>query len=67
MGLGIFDYFAATLPAIVRVLSALGKSGDPKVGLTELQEAAEKGIYSRTPSQLFLTQIYTEMEGKPEI
>lgn len=66
MGKGIFDYFVATLPAVVRTLAFVGQGGDPKVGLAELEEAANNGIYSRTPSKLFLTQIYTESEKTPE-
>ncbi len=66
MGKGIFDYFVATLPAMVRTLAFVGQGGDPKVGLQELEDAAANGIYARTPSKLFLTQIYTESEKKPE-
>lgn len=66
MGLGIFDYFVATLPAVIRVLAFLGRGGDPKVGIQELQEAAEHGIYARTPAQLFLVDIYAWHEGDHE-
>ena len=66
MGKGIFDYFVDTLPAVIRTLVFIGQGGDPKVGLSELEEAANHGIYSKTPSKLFLTQIYTESEKKPE-
>lgn len=65
MGLGIFDYYVATLPAVVRVLGFLGK-GDAKVGLEELETAATKGIYATTPSKLFLTEIYSTQEKMPE-
>lgn len=65
MGKGIFDYYIATLPALVRVLAFIGMGGDPEVGIEELAVAAEKGIYSRTPSSLFLADIYSDRK-KPE-
>lgn len=65
MGLGIFDYYVATLPAVVRVLAFLGKS-DAETGLRELETAATKGTYANTPSKLFLTDLYANQENKPE-
>lgn len=65
MGLGIFDYYVATLPAVVRVLAFLG-GGDAKVGLEELETAANHGTYAQTPSKLFLTDLYSNQENKPE-
>lgn len=66
MGLGIFDYYVATLPAVVRVLAFLGAGGDSQVGIQELTVAATEGTYSQTPSWLFLTEIYSNPENKPE-
>ena len=67
MGLGIFDYYVATLPAVVRVLAFLGSGGDAQVGIRELKVAATEGTYAQTPSRLFLTEIYSNPENKPEI
>ena len=50
MGKGIFDYYVATLPSIVRVLAFIGMGGDKNVGLQELTIAATEGTYSRTAS-----------------
>ncbi len=66
MGLGIFDYYVATLPAVVRVLAFLGSNNDKQVGLKELTTAAYEGTYSRTPSKLFLAEIYSNPENKPD-
>lgn len=66
MGLGIFDYYVATLPSVVRVLAFLGTGGDSQVGLNELETAATKGTYAQTPAKLFLTDLYSNQENKPE-
>lgn len=66
MGKGIFDYYVATLPSIVRVLAFIGMGGDKNVGLKELTVAATEGTYSRTASTLFLVDIYSNAEGTPE-
>ncbi len=66
MGKGIFDYYVATLPAMVRVLAFIGMGGNPDVGIQELENAASNGTYARTPSKLFLMQIYMEQQNNPE-
>lgn len=66
MGKGIFDYFVATLPAMVRMLAFIGMGGDPQVGIHELEEAATNGIYAKTPAKLFLSEIYTREEDNPQ-
>lgn len=66
MGLGMFDYYVAALPSVVRVLAFLGSNGNPQIGLDELTVAANEGTYSRTPSKLFLAEIYANPENKPE-
>ncbi len=66
MGLGIFDYYVATLPAVVRVLAFIGSGGNPQVGVQELTVAAYESIYAQTPSRLFLAEIYSNPENKPE-
>ena len=66
MGLGMFDYYVAALPSVVRVLAFLGSNGNPQIGLDELTIAAYEGTYSQTPSKLFLAEIYSNPENKPE-
>jgi tetratricopeptide (TPR) repeat protein len=65
MGLGIFDYYVATLPKFVRNLAFLGQTGDKQRGLDELQKAGTEGTYARTPSLLFLVNIYSSLENQP--
>lgn len=65
MGLGIFDYYVATLPTLVRILAFLGQGGDPAKGLKELHMAADNGTYAKTPSLLFLVNIYSSLENQP--
>ena len=66
MGLGIFDYYVATLPKFVRVLAFLGQSGDKMKGLAELETAAAKGTYAAIPAKLFLVNIYSSLENQPD-
>lgn len=66
MGLGIFDYYVATLPRIVRALTFLGANNDPQVGINELKVAATEGTYAQIPSKLFLADIFSNPENKPD-
>ena len=66
MGLGIFDYYVATLPKFVRLLGFLGTSGNKQRGLDELETAAEKGTYAAVPAKLFLVNIYSSLENQPD-
>lgn len=66
MGLGIFDYYVATLPSFVRVLAFVGQSGNKQKGLDELHSAGADGTYARTPSLLFLVNIYSSLENQPD-
>ena len=66
MGLGIFDYYVATLPSFVRVLAFIGQTGDKQKGLDELHKAGADGTYARTPSLLFLVNIYSSLENQPD-
>ncbi|MFN0117122.1 MAG: tetratricopeptide repeat protein [Elusimicrobiota bacterium] len=65
MGLGIFDYYVATLPKVLRILTFL-KSENPQVGLNELKIASEKGVYTRIAARFFLAGILSGMEKKPQ-
>ena len=66
LGVGLFDYYVAALPGIIRALSFLGK-GDKQRGLDELDRAAANGLFSRTAAQLILVGIYANTEKKPEV
>lgn len=65
MGLGIFEYYAAKLPAVVRVLAFFGVSGDLEAGLNRLRVAADESAYLKTPARLFLANILAGEEDRP--
>jgi hypothetical protein len=53
VGLGAFNYFAGTLPPMIKPFAWLfGASGDKNLGLSQLQTAMEKARYSRTEARI---------------
>lgn len=66
LGVGIFHYFTATLPAVVKVLAKLMFGGNKQQGLDEIAVAMEKGRFSRTAARLFMVGILVNTEKKPE-
>ena len=63
LGLGIYHYYTAVLPKVVRALSyIMGIQGDKELGLRELVQAATKGNLARTEARFFLGQLYHEQE-----
>ncbi|MGQ0645897.1 MAG: tetratricopeptide repeat protein [Elusimicrobiota bacterium] len=66
LGVGIFHYYTATLPSVIKVLAKLVRlRGDKERGLREIRLAMEKGFFSRTAAKLFLVGIYGNREKKP--
>ncbi len=65
LGVGIFHYYTATLPAVVKVLAKLIFGGNKQEGLSEIQTAMEKARFSRTAARLFLVGIYINNEKDP--
>lgn len=65
-GIGLYDYFVAKLPGIVRFLAFLGEKGDPAAGLREIKKGIANGKYTRVGSQIALTFIYIRNEHDPE-
>lgn len=64
LGLGAFDYYAATLSRFVRALAFAGGGGRDK-GLSELQ-LATRGRYSGAAAKLLLVGIDWSFEKKPQ-
>jgi tetratricopeptide (TPR) repeat protein len=63
LGVGIFNYYTATLPSAIRVLAKLVRiRGDKALGLSQIRLAMEKGQFARTAAQLFLVGIYNNVE-----
>ena len=53
VGLGAFNYFAGTLPSMIKPFAWLfGLHGDKKLGVQQLQTAMEKARYSRTEARI---------------
>ncbi|OGS28680.1 MAG: hypothetical protein A2218_09910 [Elusimicrobia bacterium RIFOXYA2_FULL_53_38] len=62
LGLGIFDYFADTLPGVLKIPALLFISGDKARGISEVRLALEKGRFFSTEARLFLVEILTRHE-----
>jgi tetratricopeptide (TPR) repeat protein len=53
VGLGAFNYFAGTLPSVIKPFAWLfGAHGDKDVGVEQLQTAMQKARYSRTEGRI---------------
>jgi tetratricopeptide (TPR) repeat protein len=66
-GLGVYHYYAGTLPKLLRFfLPLLNFEGDTKGGIKELNLARQKGTYSRDFAAYELVIIYLDKEGKRE-
>ncbi|MFA5162002.1 MAG: hypothetical protein WC421_07120 [Elusimicrobiales bacterium] len=64
LGPGMYEYYAGTLPAVIRILAKFLVSGDPKKGLEYLNLVREKGHYTATAAKLLLIEIYTQTGSK---
>jgi tetratricopeptide (TPR) repeat protein len=63
LGLGIYHYYAATLPRVIRVLSTVVRMGGNRaLGLAELERAAQEGDLAQTEARFFLGQLFHEQE-----
>ena len=65
LGLGMYHYYAAVLPKIVRPLSfLLGIEGDRVKGIDEVKLALSKGTYARGSAKYFLAKsVYLKEEN----
>src|SRR5262249_9838220 len=64
VGLGAFNYFAGTLPSVIKPFAWLmGASGDKNLGVEQLQTALQKGRYSRTEARIvYYTALFSNKE-----
>jgi len=62
LGVGIFHYYTATLPRVVKLLAKLVFGGNKEQGLAEIRRAMTQGRFSRTAAKLFLVGIYNNNE-----
>lgn len=60
LGEAIYQYYAGTLPAVVKVLAKLVASGDAEKGIEYLNMIKEKGRFSADTATLLLVEISIE-------
>jgi tetratricopeptide (TPR) repeat protein len=60
LGLGMFDYYVATIPKFAGWLAKIVLGGDRARGLKQIRLAAEKGRYAKVTAQMILVEIYLE-------
>ena len=60
LGLGMFDYYVATIPKFAGWLAKIVLGGDRERGLKQIKLAAEKGRYAKVTAQMILVEIYLE-------
>jgi len=62
MGLGIFDYYADTLPPALKLPALLFVKGDRENGLRQIRLASQKGKFFSTEARFFLAGILSRDE-----
>jgi len=60
LGLGLYEYYAGTLPLLFGFLGFLVKEGDAHLGLEYLYLSKEYGLFARETSTLSLISIYLD-------
>ena len=60
LGEGVYQYYAGTLPAVVKVLAKLLISGNADKGIEYLNLVKDKGRFSADTAKLLLVEIYIE-------
>jgi len=66
LGLGVYDYYTATLKGVRGALSSILTSGNRERGLDEIQRVIQKGTYATIEGKVFLIEIYLGHEKKPD-
>ncbi|MBI4655931.1 MAG: tetratricopeptide repeat protein [Elusimicrobia bacterium] len=64
LGLGMYEYYAGTLPGVIRILAKLLVSGNAKKGIDYLMICKEKGFFNATAAELLLIEFFTQ-PGSP--
>ncbi len=60
LGLGLFDYYVATIPKFAGWLAKIVLGGDRARGIGEIRIAAKKGDYAKIAAQMILVEIFLE-------
>ena len=61
-GLGIYDYYADSLPGVLKLSALLFVNGDRKRGMEELEICINKGRFFNIEAQLFYISILVQFE-----
>ncbi|MDQ8185812.1 hypothetical protein [Pelagicoccus sp. SDUM812002] len=64
-GIGIYDYFVAKLPGVVRFFAFSGQPADPADGMKMAELSLEKGTYTVVGTRAALALIYLRTELNP--
>ena len=63
-GLGIYEYFAGTLPSVIKMLAkVVAVKGDPATGVGYLNLAREKAHFTGDSAKLILIEVQNRREG----
>ena len=62
LGLGIFDYYAATLPGALGLGAKLFAGGDRARGMDYVRTVRDKGRFFKLEARMFLIEIYSRHE-----
>ena len=60
LGLGMYEYYAGTLPGVIKILAKLFLSGDAEKGVEYLKLCKEKGYFNSLAAELLLIEVFTE-------
>lgn len=60
LGLGMYEYYAGTLPGVIKILAKLFLRGNAEQGVKYLELCREKGYFNSLAAELLLIEIYTE-------
>lgn len=64
-GLGIYNYFAGTLPSVIKILAAIvAIKGDPDLGVEQLNLSREKAMFTSDSSKLILIEVQNTRGSK---
>jgi len=64
-GLGIYEYFAGTLPSVIKMLAKIvAVKGNPERGVVYLNTAREKAHFTGDSAKLILIEVQNRREGR---
>ncbi len=64
-GLGIYNYFAGTLPSVIKILAKIvAIKGNPDQGVAQLNSAREKALFTADSAKLILIEVQNTRGSK---